>query len=44
MFDFDAFDKLCFDEICDALVWLMVLLVPVLIGLAAMASKAAGQP
>jgi hypothetical protein len=39
MFDSDAFY-----ELCDALIWLMVLLVPALIGLAAMASKAAGQP
>jgi hypothetical protein len=31
------------DAIWDALIWLALLLVPVLIGLAAMASKAGGQ-
>lgn len=31
------------DVIRDALIWLALLLVPVLIGLAAMASKAGGQ-
>jgi hypothetical protein len=31
------------DAIRDALIWLALLLVPVLIGLAAMASKAGGQ-
>jgi hypothetical protein len=38
MFDSDAFY-----ELCDALIWLMVLLIPVMIGLAAMASKAGGH-
>jgi hypothetical protein len=31
------------DAIWDTLIWLMVLLVPVMIGLAAMASKAGGH-
>jgi hypothetical protein len=38
MYDSDAFY-----DLCDVLIWLMVLLIPVLIGLAAMASKAGGQ-
>jgi hypothetical protein len=36
-------DSGAFYELCDALIWLMVLLIPVLIGLAAMASKAGGR-
>jgi hypothetical protein len=36
-------DSDAFYELCDALIWLMVLLIPVMIGLAAMASKAGGR-
>jgi len=36
-------DSDAFYELCGVIIWLMVLLIPVMIGLAAMASKAGGQ-